>query len=175
MVFATVVGTLLADKGGRRILLLTSGFGMFLSLAALGLFYYLDEETNNDTSSLGWLPLVSLMVYVFTFSYGYGPMPWVFMSEVFAPEHKNIASGVNASFNWGIGFLMTTTFKPIDEAVSSCYVFWAYALFNLIGCVCVWMFLPETKGKSLQEIQQIFRGKSEVYTNPAYGSDQKAT
>ncbi|CAG0897238.1 unnamed protein product [Cyprideis torosa] len=178
---ATVVGTVLADKSGRRILLLSSGFGMGVALGALGLFFYLDTRTDTDTSSLGWLPLGSLGMYVFCFSIGYGPMPWVFMSEVFSPRVRPFASAFSGAFNWFIGFVVTSTFAGFKSGVGEDWVFWIYALANFLGCLLVFLLLPETKGKSLQEIEAYFKGVTPIIykeaetnqqTNPVFQADE---
>ena len=136
---------------------------MCVGLLGLGTYYYIDEELSRNTDDISWLPVVALVLYVFSYSYGFGPMPWVVMSEIFAPRYKNIAAGFNAAFNWLMGFIVTTSFKSIQEVTGSAYIFWAYSAFNLLAVACVFVFLPETKGKSLQEIQAIF---GEEVANP---------
>nr|CAD7448918.1 unnamed protein product [Timema bartmani] len=122
--------------------------------ASIGTFFHL-HENNQDTSSIGWLPVVSLMVYMIVFSIGFGPVPWAVMGELFAPNVKSMASSIATSFCWFLAFLVTKFFPTISEELGSDYAFWIFGIFAVVAFVSVFFLLPETKGKSLQEIQAI--------------------
>ena len=94
-VVATVTGALIVDRYGRRCLLISSGIIMALSISALGAYFYvLDEVSQSAASSISFLPLPSLCLYVLAFSLGFGAIPWLMMSDLMAPEVKSISSSI---------------------------------------------------------------------------------
>ena len=84
------VSTVLVDRAGRKILLVISDTGMAISLAALGVFFYLKDETNNGEApeGLGWLPLLSLISYMITYNIALGSVPWLMMGELLPTRVK---------------------------------------------------------------------------------------
>ncbi len=110
--------------------------------------------SNPDLSErLSSLPLVSLCVYIFTFSLGFGPIPWLLMSELFSPEVKERASPLSANFVWLLAALIAQFFGPVDAALGHHWTFWIFAICTVAVLVFCVFFVPETKGKSLEEIQ----------------------
>nr|CAD7603039.1 unnamed protein product [Timema genevievae] len=154
MLLASACTPFFVESLGRRILLLISAAGMAVSLGSIGTFFHL-HDNNQDTSSIGWLPVVSLMIYMIVFSIGFGPVPWAVMGELFAPNVKSMASSIATSFCWFLAFLVTKFFPSISEELGSDYAFWIFGIFAVVAFVSVFFLLPETKGKSLQEIQAI--------------------
>jgi len=142
---------LIADRAGRKSILYVSSIGMAVSLAALGAYFYVQLEVG-DTSNILWLPVPTLVIYNVVYCIGFGPLPWAVMGEMFPTNVKSIASSIVASSCWTLGFLITRFYPPINE-LGSYYAFWFFA-----GC-CVAAFfftlfvVMETKGLSLQEIQ----------------------
>jgi len=78
-VIATLVSTMIVDRVGRRILLLISDSVMALCTLALGIFFYMKDQNKDSVTSLGWLPILSLCVFIISFSLGLGPVPWLMM------------------------------------------------------------------------------------------------
>ena len=78
------------------------------------------------------------------------------MGEVFAPRLRPYASGLATCVNCFTSFATTSTFKPLEVRYGLHFLFWIYAALTLAGAVLIWLFVPETKGKSLQEIQDTF-------------------
>lgn len=88
-VICVIVSTLLIEKAGRKILMLVSETGMAISLVALGVFFYLKNQNNGETpENLGWLPLVSMIMYIVTYNLGCASLPWTFMGELCPPHVK---------------------------------------------------------------------------------------
>ena len=86
---ATVASMFLVDRAGRRILLLISGFFMAIALAALGSFFYMLELYGEEVqSSLGWLPLASLLLFIIAYSFGYANVPFLIMGELFPAKFR---------------------------------------------------------------------------------------
>ncbi|KAF0301002.1 Facilitated trehalose transporter Tret1 [Amphibalanus amphitrite] len=152
---STFAAVVLVDRLGRKVLLLLSDGVMAVCLLALGVYFYMESAGTAD--DLGWLPLVSLMLYIFAFSIGLGPIPWLMMSELFAPEVKGAAGGIATAFNWTLAFIVTLTFEPLVEGITEAGVFWLFAAICFGGVCYVTVFAYETKGKTLQEIQEHFR------------------
>lgn len=109
-VVMTVGSALLIEKAGRRLLLLQSSAIMGLCLIMLGVFFFLKESTTFEVSSIAFIPLVSVVLFIVSFSLGLGPLPWLMMGELFAAEVKGIASAIAVMFNWTLVFIITKTF-----------------------------------------------------------------
>ncbi|EZA57781.1 hypothetical protein DMN91_003141 [Ooceraea biroi] len=152
-VVMSAVAALIVDRAGRKPLLMFSSGVMSVSLIALGLYFNLQAK-GNDVSQLGWLPLTSLTLFMIAFSVGLGPIPWMLMGELFPAETKAVASGVAVMLNWFLVFLVTKTFPTMNEELGADTTFWIFAAIMAIATVFTYFFVPETKGKSLQEIQE---------------------
>ncbi|KAJ4426299.1 hypothetical protein ANN_27113 [Periplaneta americana] len=142
------------DRAGRRILLLVSASVMALCLALLGFYFCLE-----DAAGLGWLPLVCVTVFIIVFSLGFGPLPWMMMAELFAPRVKGNASSVAVCTNWTLVFLVTFSFGKLVAGLGEHTTFWIFAAICACATVFVWRLVPETKGKSLDEIQRLLSGE----------------
>ncbi|XP_058797884.1 facilitated trehalose transporter Tret1-like [Phymastichus coffea] len=147
-----VVAAGIVDKAGRKPLLMFSSAVMCCSLVALGLFFKL-QENGSDVSKLGWLPLVSLVLFMIAFSIGMGPIPWMLTGEMFTVEHKGNASSLAVLLNWFLVFLVTKTFPTMKVILNSSGAFWVFAVIMGIATVFTFFVVPETKGKTAQEVQ----------------------
>lgn len=154
-VVATLVSVVLVDRAGRRALLIASDLVMGACLLALGAFFWL-KTSGSDVSSLHWLPLVALLLFICAFSVGFGPIPWLMLGELFAPEVQGVASGLATAFNWGLAFMVTLLFSPVSSAIGLAATFWLFAAVCLLGAVYVARQVVETRGRSLHEISQLF-------------------
>ncbi|XP_034952225.1 uncharacterized protein [Chelonus insularis] len=155
---ASCITPLVVDRLGRRLLLIASGVGTTLSLGTLGLFFYLKDEAKTDVSSIGWLPIVSLMVFIATYSIGWGPLPWTVMGEMFASEVKTKASGITVFVCWTLAFLITKYFSAVTSTFGDFAAYWLFAVLCILSVLFTLFILPETKGKTLQEIQSELSG-----------------
>ncbi|KAL3269492.1 hypothetical protein HHI36_008559 [Cryptolaemus montrouzieri] len=145
---------ILVEKSGKRLLLLVSAVGMTLSLAVLAYYFYLLER-KEDVSSISWLPIVCLISFIIVYCLGFGPLPWAVLGELFPGNVKSIASTCTASFCWAIGFLITKYFSLVADQIGKSCSFGIFSLFCLFAANFVLLYLPETTGKSLQEIQEL--------------------
>lgn len=153
------VAALIVDRAGRKPLLMFSSSVMTVSLVALG--YYFNLKTNgSDVSNLGWLPLTSLTLFIISFSVGLGPIPWMLMGELFPSETKAVASGLAVMLNWFLVFLVTKTFPAMQEGLGPDVTFWFFAVIMVAATAFTHFFIPETKGKSFQEILEGLQGGS---------------
>ncbi|XP_048513380.1 facilitated trehalose transporter Tret1-like [Athalia rosae] len=152
------VSVFYADKCGRRIFLTASSFGVAVSLFALGTYYALFKE-GSGPAGLQWLLLASIVMWESTVCTGVFSVPSMMLSELIAPNIKNIASFVS---NVSIGlfsFLATITYQPMIDGVGEENVYWSNAALMVLAMIFALTMMPETKGKTLQEIQNILHGK----------------
>uniref|UniRef100_A0A336LI37 Facilitated trehalose transporter Tret1 n=1 Tax=Culicoides sonorensis TaxID=179676 RepID=A0A336LI37_CULSO len=157
-VLMTFVSAVLIDKAGRKILLLQSSIVMGTCLTTLGIYFHL-KDGGSDVTSIGWLPLGAVVLFIISFSLGFGPIPWLIMGELFAPDVKGVASALAVMFNWTLVFVVTQTFGPLNDSIGGSFTFWLFALFMLICTFFVFIKVPETKGKTNAQIQAILSGK----------------
>ncbi|KDP39465.1 hypothetical protein JCGZ_05146 [Jatropha curcas] len=158
-VLATGVTTWLVDKAGRRILLIVSTSGMTVSLLLVSVAFYVEDIVSKDShlySIMGILSLVGLVAMVIFFSLGLGAIPWIIMSEILPVNIKGLAGSVATLANWLMSWLVTMTANLL-LSWSSGGTFTIYAVVTAFTVVFVSLWLPETKGRTLEEIQSSFR------------------
>ncbi|KPJ13961.1 Facilitated trehalose transporter Tret1 [Papilio machaon] len=155
---ATYVSSLLVEKAGRRLLLLQSCIIMGLCLIILGTYFKL-QASGASVASFGWLPLVCLVLFIISFSLGFGPIPWMMMAELFSVEFRGSASGITVVVNWCLVFIVTLCFPLMKDAIGIYSCFWFFAAFMIICIFFVFFLIPETKGKTVSQIQAILGGK----------------
>jgi sugar porter (SP) family MFS transporter len=152
---ATVVAIATVDIWGRRPLMLLGSAGMGVSLLAMGAMAQLMTEPSTASH---WM-LFFIILYVVAFGLSVGPVTWVILSEIFPTAVRGRALGLATFFLWMADYAVTQTF-PMMDAKGSWFVrhfnhafpFYAYAAFCVVLVVLVWRFVPETKGKSLEQI-----------------------
>lgn len=153
---ATFASSLVVDKWGRRLLLLISASVMALSSLILGIFFTLKTHNviNGHTlNDIAFLPTLSLCTFVIVFSLGFGPIPWMISSEVFIPQVKSIAGAAAGSFNWGLAFLITKFYIELKNEIGQDTMFYIFAANSCIATLFVYFIVRETKGKTIEEIQ----------------------
>lgn len=157
----TLIASLLVERLGRRTLFLISEIIMTISMFALGTFFYLQEEAvteeeKEQVAALGWLPLTSLILFIAAFGIGAGPMPWLMFGEILPAKVKGPGASVASFTNWFLAFIVTLTFVDIQEAIGSSGAFWMFGSFCILGIFFTIFLLPETKGKTPEQIQAFF-------------------
>ncbi|XP_059610133.1 facilitated trehalose transporter Tret1 [Phlebotomus argentipes] len=158
-VVASGLTPFVVDRLGRKIILLFSGLGMAICHALLGLYFFLDYKKAEVVPDIGWLPVLSVIGFVSVYCVGFGPLPWAVLGEMFPANVKSIASSMVASTCWILGFLVTKYFSALDSAVGSHWAFWIFGLFCCGAFVFTFTTVMETKGQSLQEIQDRLNGR----------------
>lgn len=152
-VLASGCTPLIVDRLGRRIILLVSAGGMAIALGAMGLYFLFDIQQASFVGSIGWLPILSLIVFVSVYCVGFGPLPWAVLGEMFPSNVKSKASSIVASVCWIFGFIVTKYFSALDEAVGSDWAFWIFGILCIAAFAFTLTLVMETKGMSLQQIQ----------------------
>lgn len=151
-VLMTFAAAVLVERAGRKVLLIQSSAIMGLCLAVLGVYFHL-KDGGSDVSGIGWIPLFSVVMFIVSFSLGYGPIPWMMMGELLAPEVKGIATSLVVLFNWVSVFVVTKSFAVLVTSLGSAITFWTFGVVMAVGTVYGLRVLFETKGKSNAQIQ----------------------
>ncbi|XP_065288239.1 solute carrier family 2, facilitated glucose transporter member 8-like [Dermacentor albipictus] len=151
------VATFLADRLGRKILVLFSSAVSSVCLGALGLyFYYKSNGGDNFTETYGWLPLTSLCIYFVGYSVGLGPLPWVILGEMIPLKARAFATGTCTAIVFTEGFAVIISYNGMRAALGMAGTFWLFGAALAISFVLFLLFVPETGGKSLEDIEKLF-------------------
>ena len=152
-VVLTVVAMQLIDRIGRRPLLLVSLAGMALSLFVLGLAFSLRQLSG----SLGWIAVASLMGYVGAFAVGLGPVFWLILSEIYPLRIRGRAMSIGTIANWGANLIVALSFLTLTQVMGKSATFWLYGVVTIGAWLFAFFLVPETKGKTLEEIEAHWR------------------
>ncbi|NWU81725.1 GTR10 protein, partial [Onychorhynchus coronatus] len=105
---------------------------------------------------LNWITLLSLMAFVSAFSVGFGPMTWLVLSEIYPAGIRGRAFAFCNSFNWAANLLISLSFLDLIDAIGFSWMFLLYGLMGVMSVIFIYFYVPETKGQSLEEIDQQF-------------------
>ena len=141
----TIVAIKYADSWGRRKLLLIGAAGMACCLAIIGGAFYLHATKS-------YLILVAILAYIACFAISLGPMTFVVVSEIFPTHIRGKAMSVCIFFLWVSVYIVSQTFPMLRSAIGEAITFWIYMVMSVLCCAFVWKLVPETKGKTLEEI-----------------------
>ena len=156
-VLATLIAVAWVDKFGRRPLLLTGLVGMTVSLGAVGLSFAALEntaETATSTTVGGIVTVLALVVFIASFAFSMGPIVWTLISEIYPNRVRGRAISVATAANWLAAFLVAQFFLSLVDAIGESTTFFLFAALCVVSFVFVWRLVPETKGRSLEEIQE---------------------
>lgn len=117
---------------------------------------------SNCPSDYSYLIVAGLLFYLVAFSCGLGPQVWILNSEIFPLSHRSACFSLGVACNWLSNTLVSLTFLYFIEWLTETGAFLIYFSFALAGCIYFWAYLPETKGKKLEEIEQLFQPERPV-------------
>jgi sugar porter (SP) family MFS transporter len=156
-VLFTLIAIATVDKWGRKPLMFIGAAGMGMSLTAMGV---MAQRLTDPTAASGWM-LFFILLYIGCFGLSVGPVTWVILSEIFPTAVRGRALGLATFFLWTADYAVTQTFPMMDakgswlvEHFHHAFPFYAYALFCVVLVMVVWRLVPETKGRSLEEIER---------------------
>ncbi|KAL1517469.1 hypothetical protein ABEB36_001232 [Hypothenemus hampei] len=159
--FCALISSFLVDKLGRKPLLIASIIGSGLALSLEGTYFYLSVNTSLDVSKLKVVPVVALLGYVIIFNLGMGVIPVLFLGEMFPTSVKAFALCLADIWFGIIVTVVSKFFQTMQDSFGIAVPFFAFAACCAIGLVFILVLVPETKGKTLEDIQIELKRKKE--------------
>jgi sugar porter (SP) family MFS transporter len=151
----TIVAVRLLDRVGRRPLLLAGTAGMAVGMAITALSFL---GGSHLTGTLAVVAVFGLLIYTGSFAIGLGPVFWLLIAEIYPLRIRGAAMSVATMANWGANFVITISFLTLLSAIGGVGVFFLFGFLTLVALGYFWRRVPETKGRSLQEIERQLTG-----------------
>ena len=151
----TVVAIITVDKFGRKPLQIIGALGMAVFMFALGFAFFFQ--------SLGLGALIFMLGYVACFAISWGPVVWVLLSEIFPNKIRGRAMAVAVAVQWIANYLVSWTFPIMNDSTAlqnmfhNGFAYWAYGVMGILAAIFMWKFVPETKGKTLEDMEELWR------------------
>jgi len=165
-VLSTFIAIAFIDKVGRRRLLLVGLIGMGVSLAAVGVAFRFIAPTSGAQISgvlaasgptpAGIVTVVALIVFIASFAFSLGPVVWTVINEIFPAQIRARGVALATAVNWGSAFLVSQFFLSLVNVLGSAWTFWLLALFCALGWIWIYLRVPETRGLTLETIQDMW-------------------
>jgi len=150
----TVVAILTVDKFGRKPLMIIGSIGMAVSMLALGLTFYFNQ--------VGLFALVLMLLYTAAFAMSWGPVCWVLLAEIF-PNSIRGALSIAVAAQWIANWVVSLTFPMMNDNVwltqqfHHGFSYWIYGLMSILSALFIWKLVPETKGKTLEQMEDLWK------------------
>jgi len=154
----TFIAIFTIDKWGRKPLLLVGITGMFLGLSVLALTIY--------TQQLGIVSLLAILLFIGSFAMSMGPVVWVLLAEIFPNALRSVMMSIAVAAQWLFNAIVANSFPVVNGSELNNGVFngvlpyLIFAGFSLLAFLFVWKLVPETKGKTLEEMEALWTGKN---------------
>ncbi|MEJ4087195.1 D-xylose transporter XylE [Galbibacter orientalis] len=152
----TVVAMFTVDKFGRKILMIIGSIFMAISMLGLGTVLYADSS--------GIAALLLMLLYIAAFAISWGPVTWVLLSEIFPNKIKGVMA-VAVAVQWLANLVVSWTFpmmnnnSHLNELFNHGFAYWIYGIMAVLSAFFIWKFVPETKGKTLEEMESIWEAE----------------
>ena len=163
----SLLGLYLCDRVGRRRLTLTSLSFVIVALLAIAFSFFYSQKYSEKIGC--WLILTFICIYLLLFAYGMGTMPWTISAEIFPTNIRGVATSITTMTNWISNFIVASTFLTLVKAATKPGAFITYSAISTCFLIYLYFYLPETRGKSLEEIRLLFKnnmwGKSVTITS----------
>ena len=143
----TIIAIVTVDKVGRKLLLIIGSIGMAVGMFAISAFSYYDV--------IGNATLVFIIVYTASFMMSWGPVTWVLISEIFPNKIRGRAVAIAVAFQWAANYLISSTYPAMME-YSGAMTYGFYGVMSILSAIFVWKMVPETKGKTLEELEELW-------------------
>ena len=156
----TVLAILTVDRFGRKPLMIIGGVGMAISMVALGFSFYFGK--------IGVVALIFMLTYTASFAMSWGPVTWVLLSEIF-PNSIRSAMSIAVAAQWIANLIVSWTFPMLNDNLALTasfnhgFAYWIYGVMGILSALFIWKMVPETKGKTLEEIEKTWK-KKEIKT-----------
>ncbi len=151
----TVLAILTVDRFGRRPLMIIGALIMAVSMIILGSTFY--------THSVGMGSLICMLVYTAGFAMSWGPVCWVLLSEIFPNSIRSVVMSIAVAAQWIANFIISWTFPMLDknqyltDTFNHGVAYWIYGVMGILAALFIWKFVPETKGKSLEQMEEYWK------------------
>ncbi len=151
----TVLAIVTVDKFGRKPLQIIGALGMAVFMFALGTAFYINQ--------LGLGALIFMLGYVASFAMSWGPVTWVLLAEIFPNKIRGKAMAVAVAAQWISNYLVSWTFPMMDKSsflnaqFNHGFAYWIYGIMGILAALFMWRFVPETKGKTLEEMENLLK------------------
>ena len=164
-VLSTFIAIAFIDKIGRRLLLLVGLIGMGVSLAVVGVAFHFIAPTAGALAGSGPTPagivtVVALVVFIASFAFSLGPVVWTVINEIFPAQIRGRGVALATAVNWGSAFIVSQFFLSLVAVLGSSWTFWLLAAFCVLGWIWIYLRVPETRGLTLEKIQDMWAVKS---------------
>jgi sugar porter (SP) family MFS transporter len=153
----TIVAVWLLDRVGRRPLLLSGTAGMAVGMAITACSFLGGEHLHG---ALAVVAVLGLLIYTGSFAIGLGPVFWLLIAEIYPLRIRGAAMSVATMANWGANFVVTVSFLTLLNAIDGTGVFFLFGFLTLVALAYFWRKVPETKGRSLHEIEHDLTGSN---------------
>lgn len=147
----SVSALFLIEKMGRKSLLLLMSFMTGTAMLVLGTWFFF----NGSHDLPGWIPIAAMCVSIFCTAAGFQPVPYVLLPEMFNFQLRGVVSSIGVAMTGLSDFLQTATFTPLANLIDIHGVFWMFTGICYFGTIFTLLFVPETKGKSLEQIYEV--------------------
>lgn len=150
----TVLAILTVDKFGRKPLQIIGALGMAIFMFALGFTFYFE--------SVGFGALICMLGYVACFAMSWGPVVWVLLSEIFPNKIRGRAMAFAVAIQWISNYLVSWSFPMMDKSTflndmfHHGFAYWVYGVMGILAALFMWKYVPETKGKTLEEMEHLW-------------------
>lgn len=153
-----IIGVVM-DRFGRRAPAMFSGASMAVCMFGIGI-----HTSYGSANNIGsWIPLFLILAFILVSTFGLLTLPFTMMSELYAQRYRGLASGITVSALYSMSFLVTKLYPTMSIRMGTVSVFYFFGAVSLASVFYLYMFLPETKGKSLEEIEDMFKGRRTIY------------
>lgn len=168
-VVVTTLSSFMVDRLGRKLLLIIASIGMCVSSCTIGTYFVIEQKVFPNCSStiyenshivcriLPFVAIIGLCGFFFFFSIAWGPIPWLYSAEVLSVKWKNITVALVTQASWLSSFVVTIGFPYYEQYLVQIFgAFYTFAAINIIALIFIIVFMPETKGKTLEDIQRLY-------------------
>jgi SP family xylose:H+ symportor-like MFS transporter len=153
----TIIAVKTVDKYGRKPLMIIGAAGMAVAMLSLGFVFY--------SGATGYLALFCMMLYVASFAMSWGPVTWVLLAEIFPNKIRGRALAIAVAAQWISNYLVSLTFPMMNDnsyltgLFNHGFAYWVYGVMSILAMLFILKYVPETKGKTLEEMESLWKKK----------------